>query len=187
MSLLEWGAVFFNVLYVVLAARRHIACWPAGIIGVVLAFLVYIPARLYSDAVLQVFYLVLSVYGWWQWSNGRRASEQHIFRMTGSEHLRVILVGIGLGLLMGWFWSGFGAALPFVDGLTTSFSMVTTWLVARRYLENWIYWIIIDMVCIGVYDHRGIEAFVYLFVLYVILSVWGWRSWRKVWGESIHK
>ena len=99
--------------------------------------------------------------------------------MAVALHLWIIGVGVVSGLIMGWFWSGFGAALPFVDGMTTSFSMVTTWLVAKRYLENWLYWIIIDLVCIGVYVYRGIDAFVYLFILYVILSILGWKSWNN--------
>ncbi|MCF8236812.1 MAG: nicotinamide riboside transporter PnuC [Saprospiraceae bacterium] len=184
MSLLEWAAVFFNVLYVVLAARRHVACWPAGIVGVILAFLVYVPARLYSDALLQVFYLLLSIYGWWEWSRGPSSDEKPIIRMPVVLHIRVIGAGIVLGLGMGFFWSGYGAALPLVDGMTTSFSMVTTWLVAKRYLENWIYWIIIDLVCIGVYLQRGIDAFVILFMLYVILSFWGWRTWNKALAQK---
>ncbi|MCB0695656.1 MAG: nicotinamide mononucleotide transporter [Lewinellaceae bacterium] len=180
MTVIEWGAVGFNLLYVYLAGRQKIACWPVGIIGVVLSFLVYVPARLYSDALLQVFYLVLSLYGWWTWSVGNvEPSRSAIRRMTGILHVRVISVGAGGGLLLGWFWSHFGAALPVMDGMTTSFSIVTTWLVARRYLENWWYWIVIDSVCIGVYFLRDIPAFIVLFGMYVLLSVWGLRAWQR--------
>ena len=91
----------------------------------------------------------------------------------------VIVAGVGGGLLLGWFWSHFGAALPVIDGMTTSFSIVTTWLVARRYLENWWYWIVIDSVCIGVYILRDIPAFIVLFIMYVLLSFWGLRSWQS--------
>ena len=179
MNFFEWGAVLFNLLYVVLAARRHVACWPVGIIGVILAFFVYVQARLYSDATLQVVYLGLSIYGWIQWQKTNGDAHVRVHVMDRGLHLRVIASGVLLGLGLGWFWSIFQAALPFVDGLTTSFSILTTWLVARKYLENWLYWIAIDIVCIGVYIDRRIDAFVYLFVLYTILSVWGWRTWRK--------
>lgn len=179
MNLIEWGAVVFNVLYVVLAARRHIACWPAGIVGVVLSFVVYCSARLYSDATLQVCYLGLSIYGWWQWSKGKEEENRFIRRMDFQCHFRILMLGLVSGLVMGWFWSLFNAALPFIDGLTTSFGLLTTWLVAKRYLENWIYWIVIDLVCVGVYINREIDAFVYLFLLYAILAVWGWKRWRN--------
>lgn len=178
MSLLEWGAVLFNVLYVILAARRHVACWPVGMIGVILAFFVYISARLYSDATLQVVYLGLSVYGWWQWTRSEATLSSRIKRMDLGLHLRMIGIGLLAGLAMGWFWSFFQAALPFIDGLTTSFSLLTTWLVAQRYLDNWLYWIVIDVVCIGVYVDREIDAFVYLFIMYTLLAMWGWWKWR---------
>ena len=176
---LEWGAVLFNVIYVILAARRSIWCWPFGIIGVLLAFLVYIQVRLYSDASLQVAYLLLSGYGWYTWRKNQRDASLSIRRMPMQLHAKVILSGLVGGLLLGWFWQFFDAALPFIDGLTTSFSLVTTWLVARRYVENWLYWIVIDLVCIGVYLERDIPAFVWLFVLYTVLAFWGWRRWIK--------
>lgn len=186
MTGIEWGAVCFNLLYVYLAGRRNIACWPVGIIGVVLSFLVYVPARLYSDALLQVFYLVLSLYGWWTWSNNGEASDfPSVRRMSRIQHVYVILVGLGGGMLLGWFWSHFDAALPMIDGLTTSFSMVTTWLVARRYLENWWYWIVIDSVCIGVYFLRDIPAFIVLFGMYVLLSIWGLRAWHRTLNQAV--
>lgn len=179
MTLLEWGAVLFNVLYVILAARRHVACWPVGMIGVMLAFFVYISARLYSDATLQVVYLGLSLYGWWHWTKAAATNDTPIKRMDLELHGRILGIGLLSGLTMGWFWSFFQAALPFIDGLTTSFSVLTTWLVAKRYLENWLYWIVIDIVCIGVYIDRQIEAFVYLFIIYTALAIWGWWSWQK--------
>ncbi len=179
MSLLEWGAVLFNILYVILAARRHVACWPVGMIGVFLAFFVYTSARLYSDATLQVVYLILSIYGWRQWSKSVDSGHMPIKRMSVALHGQILGIGLLWGLSMGWFWSLFQAALPFIDGLTTSFSLLTTWLVARRYLENWLYWIVIDIVCIGVYIDRQIDAFVYLFIIYTLLAIWGWWRWRN--------
>lgn len=178
MSLLEWGAVLFNVLYVILAARRHVACWPVGMIGVFLAFFVYISARLYSDATLQVVYFGLSIYGWWHWTRSANSMVSGVKRMVPGLHVRILVVGLLAGLAMGWFWAFFQAALPYIDGLTTSFSLLTTWLVAQRYLENWLYWIVIDIVCIGVYADREIDAFVYLFIIYTLLAIWGWWSWR---------
>lgn len=176
---LEWGAVGFNLLYVWFTMRQSLWCWPMGIIGVFLSFVVYVHYALYSDATLQVFYGVLCIYGWWQWQQPDKSTKGYV-RLTPG----ILMFSIGAGLLggfaMGVFWKQFGAALPFWDGMTTSFSMVTTWLTAKKYLENWMFWLVIDLVCVGIYIQRDIQPFIVLFGIYSLLSILGYRSWLKL-------
>ncbi|MBP6184496.1 MAG: nicotinamide mononucleotide transporter [Saprospiraceae bacterium] len=176
---LEWSAVGFNLMYVWYTMRQSLWSWRMGIIGVILSFWVYVNYALYSDATLQVFYGVLCLYGWWQWQQPVMSPKGY-HRM--SPGLIVIATGIGIigGLSMGFFWKQFGAALPFWDGMTTSFSMIATWLTAKKYLENWMFWLVIDIVCVGIYIQRDIQPFVVLFAIYTILSVWGYRSWLRL-------
>lgn len=177
-TFLEWGAVVFNLLYVILAVYRKRQCWVAGGIGVSLALVVYAQARLYSDATLQVFYLILAVYGWWSWKAALSGNSVFL-RMSGKRHLRTGLVGLLGGLALGGFWRHFGADLPFADGLTTSFSMLATGLTAKRYLENWLYWIAIDLACVGIYLVKGLLPFALLFGLYAVFALWGYFRWRS--------
>jgi len=174
----QWLAFVFSVAYVVLAARENIWCWFFGFIGVSFLFVIYLDARLFSDALLQVFYMVMSVYGWITWS-GPQKVPRSIIRATGRDHLYYILSGMSGTLLLGYIFSHFQAAVPYIDAFTSAFAVVTTFMVARKILENWIYWIIIDSACVLVYLSRGLPLIAFLFLIYTILAINGWRQWRK--------
>ena len=175
----EWGAVVFNIGYVILAARQDRRCWPVGIVGLALSFLVYMAYRFYSDATLQVFYLGLSLYGWAHWARVEEDSGKGYYRMDGRLWIGVLAVGSLTGLALGHFWKGFGAAVPYGDGLTTTFSILCTWLTARRYLENWLLWILIDLGCVYLYILKGLNVFAGLFLVYAGLAVWGYLRWKR--------
>lgn len=175
----EWGAVAFNIGYVILAARQDKRCWPLGIAGLSLSFLVYLWYRFYSDATLQIFYLGLSVYGWMQWSGKVEDSANWYRRMDGRLWAGVMLLGTLSGLALGYFWKGFGASVPYADGLTTSFSILCTWLAAKRYIQNWLIWVLIDLGCVYLYLLKGLDVFAGLFGLYTLIAIWGYISWKR--------
>lgn len=196
MGWLQWLAFVFGIIYVMLAAREHVWCWPIGLISVVIAFFVYADPeiRLYSDAILQIFYAIMSIYGWWSWTrtkNGNTGFSDEtegtleIHEWTLKRHL--ILWGIGLVLAGVWgrVWLEFGAALPYIDATTTIFSLIATYMVTQKILENWLYWIVIDVVCIFVYLHRGLYLFAIMFLIYAIVAVVGYFNWRKEYQENI--
>ncbi|NND33348.1 MAG: nicotinamide mononucleotide transporter [Saprospiraceae bacterium] len=174
---LQWLAVLFNVLYVIFAAREQIICWVFGLVGVTLLFFIYLEARLYSDTVLQVFYMVMSVYGWISWSKSKNDPVKiHVLRLK--SHLGLIVLGIAGTLVLGFVFGAMGAVVPYIDAFTSSFAVVATYLVAKKVLENWIYWIVIDSVCVVVYYTRDLPLISLLFALYTILAVFGLRSWQ---------
>lgn len=181
LKVLEYTAICFNVIYLLLAIRVNIWCWLFGIIGVILSFFVYVhdDIRLYSDASLQVVYLGLSIYGWMTWGRKNSGEEKFVFRrMKPGDHLIVIILG-GVGtFLLGTFWEYFNASLPFWDAATTSFAVLTTILVVRKYIENWIYWIVIDLICVVLYYYKNIEGFALLFLFYAVMAAWGYRNWK---------
>jgi len=194
LGVVQWLAFAFSIIYVILAAAENIWCWFFGIISVVLAFIVYVDpeVRLYSDAVLQVFYVVMSIYGWWSWRQQRKgetetavldtashAEELQITEWPFKNHLILFFIGSLLAFALGWFWTLMNAALPYIDAFTTSFSVIATILVARKVLENWLYWIVIDFVCIFVYAHRGLYLFSLLFFIYCVIAVFGYLNWRR--------
>ena len=179
----QWLAFLFNVIYVILASRENIWCWFFGFIGVALLLVIYLDARLFSDALLQVFYLIMSVYGWIKWSQ----KDSHIVaigRASLRDHLFYITLGVLATFLLGFIFSQMQAAVPYADAFTSAFAVVATFLVAKKILENWIYWIIIDSVCVGLYWHRQLFLLAFLFAIYTVLAVVGWINWHKIWAKN---
>ena len=203
---MQWAATFFSILYVILAARESIWCWPIGILGTLLFFIVVVNVGLFSDGLLQVFYIVMSIYGWVSWARKpgvtlarqvqssvqARAPQDdlldtdikteptglQISYLSVGNHFNAILAGVFFTIILGFFWRFFGAALPFIDAFTTAFSIIATIMVTRKIIDNWIYWIVIDLISVGVYWYRGLPVFALLFVVYTIIAVYGWYSWR---------
>lgn len=191
MGWIQWLAFFFSISYVILAVKENVWCWFFGLVGVVLSFKVYFDVQLYSDAILQIYYAGMSIYGWWNWTQHKKKKDFEINALGGEvdnlpittwrlqNHLIAIGIGVILSFLLGYMWTYFGAALPYIDAFTTSFSVIATIMVARKILENWIYWIIIDFVCIFVYLHREIYLFSILFFIYLVVAIIGHFNWRK--------
>jgi nicotinamide mononucleotide transporter len=177
---IEWVAVVLSIIYVVLAARENRWCWWFGLVSVILYFFLFVRVRLYSDAILQIFYAVMSVYGWFNWSRKEDQIEKiAITTWPWRNHLLSILGGIVAVFIWGRIWSEFGAALPYIDAFTTIFAVITTFMVARKLLENWLYWIVIDLVAMGVYINREMYLTALLFFIYTLIAISGWISWRK--------
>lgn len=147
-------------------------------------FVLCVGERLYSDAMLQVFYLGMSVYGYVNWKKSAQVDKMRIVTERLTKHLSYIVLALLATYLLGRFWTLFGAALPYVDAATTSFSILATYLVARRVVDNWIYWIVIDAVCIGVYYIRELYLVAFLFLLYTILACWAWWVWSREMAEQ---
>jgi nicotinamide mononucleotide transporter len=174
----EGLAVILGLVYVVLAARGSRWCWPAGGAGsLLLAWLAW-QARLPMQALLNAWYVVMSVYGWAHWSQTQNVA---IRTWPAGWHL----LGIGLSLvgaavLAPWLAS-VDAAWPRLDAATTLLSLLATWLVARRVLENWLYWIAIDGVLVFLFAAQGLVFVALQFVVYLVIAVMGYVSWRRTW------
>ena len=144
---LEITAVIFAILYLVLAVKQNILCWTAGIISSILYFFIMQTAGLYMEAYLQVFYVAMGIYGWSQW---RLSDANHSSFVVNTwskyEHLSAISIILVLSLLSGFLLERFtDAALPFLDAFVTWGAVVATYMVAKKLLENWIYWFVIDL------------------------------------------
>lgn len=181
----EAAAVLFSVLYLVLAIRESLWCWPAAFLASVLSVVVLFEALLYSEAALNVFYAAMAVYGWYQWRFGRRGAAEHGLRITTwSWRMHALAIGgsLALSVLIGLVMSGYtAAAFPYLDAFVTVASVVTTYMVARKVLENWLYWLVVDSLSLYLYIARELYGFAALFVLYLVLVVIGWYRWRRDW------
>jgi nicotinamide mononucleotide transporter len=179
-EILEYMAVACSIAYVLLAARANIWCWPFGFVSSLLYLFIFANVRLFSDALLQAFYAAMAIYGWFSWrhpSAGENRS-MSITHLRWSRHVLIVGAGIAIAFPLGAFWELFEASLPYIDACTTSFSILATVMVARKILENWLYWIAIDLAGMGIYWYKDLFLTSLLFLAYAIIAVYGFFRWR---------
>jgi len=184
-SAAEAAGVVLAIAYLVLAIRQNILCWYAAFASSMVYMVVFFDARLYMESALQVFYSAMAVYGYIQWKYGG-AEHRGLTITTWSPGRHALAIGIIAvsGGSLGWVMSRTDAAFPFVDSLTTVAAIVTTFMVARKVLENWLYWFVIDGISVFVYISRGLELTAALFVVYLVLIVVGFRRWWLDWQSQ---
>lgn len=181
MSVWEALAVVLGMIYLLLAVQENILCWYAAFFSTGISIYVFWDVQLLMESALQVYYLGMAVYGWRQWKYGNReGAELPVSRWRLNTHLRVItavlLVSVASGYLLA---HNTDAAWPFLDSFTTWASVLTTWMVARKILENWIYWLVIDAVSIFLYLDRGLYLYSLLFMAYLVIVVFGFMQWNR--------
>ena len=181
---LEITAVIFAILYLILAVKQNILSWIAGIISSVLYFFIMQKAELYMEAYLQVFYVVMGIYGWSQWSASNASNPSFIVNTWSKyQHMIAISIILALSLLSGFLLERYtDAALPFLDALVSWGAVVATYMVAKKLLENWIYWFVIDATSIFLFIERGLWLSAVLFATYLVIIFFGYQSWNKVRG-----
>ena len=181
---LEITAVIFAILYLILAVKQNILCWIAGIISSVLYFFIMQKAGLYMEAYLQVFYVVMGIFGWSQWRVSNASNPSFIVNTWSKyQHMITISIILVLSLLSGFLLERYtDAALPFLDALVSWGAVVATYMVAKKLLENWIYWFVIDATSIFLFIERGLWLSAVLFATYLVIIFFGYQSWNKVRG-----
>lgn len=178
----EIFAVLTGIIYVVLAARENIWCWSFGIVSAALwSFAAYDLYDLYVDAILQLYYVFVGIYGWVKWNKKvNNQQEVKIKTLPITQHIIYITLGISLTFLVGYFFDNYTAAVAtYLDAFTTVFALFATYLVTQKILENWLYWIFIDSVYIYLYGSRGGYLFALLNIIFVVVAVIGFFRWRK--------
>ncbi len=184
MSWIEPIATILGIVYVLLMIRRNILCWVAGNISVTLQAISFYTVRLYADMVLQGVYFVMGCYGLWQWwrRSPKQPHERPIARIrsfrTWLLAICVWIAGSTIWAFVLWKWTD--AALPELDATLATASIVATWMQAHRYVENWLLWIGIDVAYAGVYWNRGLQLYVFLYIVFATMAWTGWRSWRRL-------
>ena len=180
-SLLELTAVIFAIAYLLLAVRENILCWYAAFISTSIFLFIFWQVKLYMESGLQVYYLAMAVYGWYQWTlGGTQQSGIAISTWPMTKHLLALTVILIATIISGYLLSeNSDAPLPYLDSFTTWASIVTTYMVAKKVLENWIYWFVIDSVSIFLYLARELYFPALLFDAYVVIVVFGFLTWLK--------
>ncbi len=183
-SFTEVAAVFLAVSYLILAIRQNIYCWVAAFISSSLYIGLFFIERLYMESILQIFYAIMAIYGWHQWRDGiEKNLGIEINTWSLRRHAAVVVSIGGLSLLFGWGMSHTDSVFPFVDSFTTVAAIIATYMVTRKVLENWIYWFVIDGVSIYLYFSRELYLTAFLFLVYLVLIVIGFRTWWRKYCE----
>ncbi len=181
MSAAEIIASILGVVNIVLLVRRSIWNYPFGLAMVAIYFYVFLGARLYSDAALQIFFFVVQLYGWWVWYHAR-GGDGLVRVEVLSNRARLIWCGVIAAATVGegWYLAHYTSdSAPWMDANTTAMSVVAQYLLSVRRIENWILWIVTDVVQIGLYYWKGLYPTTGLYVLFLILSVAGLYEWRR--------
>lgn len=181
LTALEAFAVVMGIAYLLLAVRESLWCWYAAFAGTCAYLVVFWQADLVMESALQLYYLGMAGYGWWHWRGGATREDNASLAITTwspRQHLLAIGAVVVLASISGALLSRYtNAALPLVDSFTTFGAVLTTWMVARKVLENWLYWFVIDGVSIALYIQRELYLTAGLFAVYVVIVVIGYRRW----------
>ncbi|MDX1507618.1 MAG: nicotinamide riboside transporter PnuC [Woeseiaceae bacterium] len=183
---LEGLAVLMAIAYLLLAIRQNIWCWLCAGISTAIYVWLFVDARLYMESALNAFYFAMAVYGWNTWRSGASTSgEMPVTTWPSARHAAAVAAILLLAVANGYALSRWSdAAYPYVDSLTTWGAIWATFLVARKVLENWAYWLVIDLASIVIYWNRGLELTALLFVAYVVMIPFGYLSWRRSMPQS---
>ena len=183
MSVIEILATIFGFLCVLFTIRKNIWCWPTGLVQVILYIFVFYQAKLYSDLILHVVYVGMQLYGWWFWLRGNNGTEASITKVGRP------LLWIGGCALTTFFW-GIGmdsftdASLPYWDAFTTVASLIAQYLLCKKKLESWYFWIAVDVVAIGVYFYKELYFTSGLYTTFLVMAIIGLISWKKTFNEG---
>jgi nicotinamide mononucleotide transporter len=179
-SWLEIAGTVATVLGIWLTTRRMLICWPVVLAADVIYLIVFYRARLFSDALLQIFFVVFTLYGWWHWWRGvRQEGEVRVVPLGLRGWITGMTAGAAGAVLLGWLMVRIGAALPHLDAALTSYSLVASWWQARKHTANWWLWIVVDVVYVGEYLYKDLRPTAALYAGLVALAALGLRNWRR--------
>lgn len=180
MHWLEIAGTVTTVLGIWLTTQRRMLCWPVVLAADFLYLAVFFRAGLYSDALLQAFFVAFTFYGWWHWWRGVRAEgEVRIVPLGVRGWVGGLAAGAVGALALGWIMTKVGAALPHLDATLTSYSLVASWWGARKHIANWWLWIVVDLVYIGEYMYKDLQLTALLYAGLVGLAILGLRDWSR--------
>lgn len=175
------GAIL-GIAYIFFSIRQNILTWPTGLVTSLLYSIVFFNSKLYADMGLQIYYVGISIYGWYFWLKGKKSDKNDSVpvRKT-STRLWFILIGVCILiyvfiLLLLQFTD---SDIAYLDSLTTALSIVATWMLAKKYLEHWLIWIFVDLFSSGMYIYKNLWPTVILFLVYTFMAYIGYKEWRK--------
>ncbi|WP_076536146.1 nicotinamide riboside transporter PnuC [Shewanella sp. UCD-KL21] len=179
----EAVAVILAIAYLILAMKTNIWCWAAAFASTAIYTVLFWNVSLLMESVLNVYYMAMAIYGFWLWrysADSRHQTELPIISWSLNKHLVIIAVTSCVSLIVGYLMAtNTSASFPYLDALTTCFAVMTTYLVAKKVIENWYYWMVINSLSIYLYLQKGLMLTSGLLILYLFMAVSGYFMWRK--------
>ena len=187
-QVLEYFGVVTGLLYLLLEIRQHKAMWVVGFLTSLVYVFVFFFSKIYADMGLNIYYVAISIYGFWKWTQTDKtadkekpASETILYRpitwpLFGGIALAILSI---YGLLYYVLHNFTDSPIPMGDAFTTSVGIVATWMLARRIIEHWIFWVIVNFVSVYLYYLRGLYPTMFLYICYAILAITGYYTWKK--------
>lgn len=176
------GAIL-GILYIIFSIRQNLLTWPTGIITSLLYIVVFFQSALYAAMGLQVYYVLISIYGWILWLRGKKENSKSLLPVQLVKRklwIKIVAVSVIIYAVILFILLNFSDSdVPYMDSLTTSLSIVATWMMAKKYIEHWIIWIFVDVVSLGLYIHKNLWPTVVLFIVYTIMAFIGFVEWKK--------
>lgn len=194
MSYWEYLAVLLGLAYIVLAMKQSLWCWPAAFVSTSIYTILFWQGFLYMESFLNFYYLLMAIYGWWQWRGTRKTDGQIEDKMpvakaiqswSGQKHAvwigLALVIALGLGYALDTYTQ---AKMAYLDSFTTVFAIMATYMVAQKVLENWLYWVVIDLASVYLYVQNQYLPTAVLFALYTVLAAQGYRTWLKEYQKA---
>jgi len=171
-----------SLLYLWLASHKSQWCWPAAFISTAIYTAIFWHVSLVSESALNFYYMLMAIFGWWSWRRNLASADDQltVTRKPIRWHLNAIISCTVLALVIGFFTNNYTHAdFAYLDAATTVFAVFATWLLTQRVLENWLYWIVIDIVSIYLYQQKGLMLTSVLMMIYSVFAIYGWWSWKQ--------
>ncbi|MCX6274946.1 MAG: nicotinamide riboside transporter PnuC [Bacteroidetes bacterium] len=180
LSFYEIFGTLSGIAGVWLTIRKNIWCFPAGLVNVGLYGILFFREKLYADAILQVFYVLLLVYGWIQWKKSPGLNEFYITPIKARSWFILVLLCLFSTFIIGTVLKTVtDASLPYLDSFLTSMSLIAQWMVAKKKIENWIVWIVADIIYVGMYFFKNLHLTAALYFVFILLALKGYNEWKK--------
>ncbi len=186
MSHWEYIAVALSMAYLLLAIKENLWCWPAAFFSTLIYTIMYWNGALLMESLLNFYYMYMAVFGWVVWRKGKANQAQRLITSWPvNRHIILILLTTLASLAIGYVMQNYTHAdFAYLDSFTTCFAVVTTYLVAKKVLENWLYWIVIDAASMYLYYEKGYYPTLVLFIFYTFMAAWGFKTWYEEYAQS---
>ena len=179
---IEILGVLLSVFYLVLSIRQSIWLWPVGILSALIYIIVFYNSKFYADMGLNAYYFLISIYGWINWSQWKNNTGQklNVINVGRSRAIVLFICSVIFFFTIGYILDNFtDSPIPYWDALTTSGSIVATWMLTKKILQHWIVWIVVDFIAIGLYMYRGLYPTAVLFLIYTSMAIFGYFQWKR--------